>query len=301
MGNFKDAFENQKLFNAFSDSLKNFESKRMQLQAEMNYEFDKKSELLKEKTNAEIKEHILKKNIAIGSFIIVFLFMILIYFQSNKIKKEKVRSDALLLNILPEQVADELKSQGKTNAKFYNQVTVLFTDFKGFTSLSEKLSPQELVNELNTCFTAFDHIMQKHHIEKIKTIGDAYMAVGGLPIPNENHAKNAVNAALDIKDYMKDYILRQQSLGLPFFEIRIGVHSGPVVAGVVGFKKFAYDVWGDTVNTASRIESNSEIGKINISESTYELIKDDFICTYRGKVSAKGKGELAMYYVESIA
>ena len=177
------------------------------------------------------------------------------------------------------------------------QVTVLFTDFEGFTELTEKLTAEDLVTELNVCFSAFDNIMQKYGIEKIKTIGDSYMAVGGLPTPNETHAKDAIDAALEIQKFMKEYNKKKITAGKPYFETRIGIHTGPVVAGIVGVKKFAYDIWGDTVNIASRMESSGEIGKINISHSTYELVKDEFNFEHRGMISAKGKGKMDMYFV----
>ncbi|WP_373495933.1 adenylate/guanylate cyclase domain-containing protein [Aquiflexum sp.] len=221
-----------------------------------------------------------------------------VYIRTAELRAEKKKSDDLLLNILPEEVAEELKAKGSADAKLIDEVTVLFTDFKGFTQLSEKLSPRELVAEINDCFSAFDHIMQKHKIEKIKTIGDAYMAAGGLPTPNQTHAKDVVNAALDIQEYMKNHRVAKQSKGDLFFEIRIGIHTGPVVAGIVGVKKFQYDIWGDTVNTASRMESSGETGKVNISGTTYEEIKEFFKCSHRGKIAAKGKGEIDMYFVE---
>ncbi len=209
--------------------------------------------------------------------------------------EEKQRSDDLLLNILPSGVAEELKQKGSADAKYFDNVTVLFTDFKGFTSFAEKIGPQQLVNELDTCFKEFDGIMSKYHIEKIKTVGDAYMAVAGLPTPTADHAIRIINAAMQIRDFMKQ---RKAELGENTCEIRIGIHSGNVVAGIVGVKKFAYDIWGDTVNTAARMEQNSEAGKINISQSTYDLVKDNIRCTYRGKIDAKNKGELNMYFVD---
>jgi len=171
---------------------------------------------------------------------------------------------------------------------------VLFTDFVRFTQVSERLSPKELVNELHVCFKAFDGIIGKYNIEKIKTIGDAYLAVCGLPKADPKHAENIVNAAKEIQAFMKE---RHAQLGDNTFQIRLGVHSGSVVAGIVGVKKFAYDIWGDTVNTAARMEQNSEAGKINISHTTYELIKDKFTCEYRGEIEAKNKGALKMYFV----
>ncbi|MBK8949820.1 MAG: adenylate/guanylate cyclase domain-containing protein [Flavobacteriales bacterium] len=178
-------------------------------------------------------------------------------------------------------------------------VTVLFTDFKGFTAMSETLSPQELVRDLNECFSAFDRITEKYGIEKIKTIGDAYMAAGGLPTPNTTHATDAIKAAFEMRDFIAEGKARKVAGGLPYFEIRIGVHTGPVVAGIVGVKKFQYDIWGDTVNTASRMESSGEVGQVNISEATYALVKDatGLSFTPRGKVQAKGKGEMEMYFV----
>ena len=221
-----------------------------------------------------------------------------LYKALKELGSEKERSDLLLLNILPAEIAEELKLTGTAEAKLIEQVTVLFTDFKGFTEASEKLSPQELVSEINQCFTHFDRITGKYGIEKIKTIGDAYMAVGGLPTKNDTHAIDVVNAALDIQNFMEKLRIEKTSEGLPCFEIRIGIHTGSVVAGIVGVKKFQYDIWGDTVNTASRMESSGEVGKINISGSTYLSIKDKFNCHHRGKISAKGKGEIDMYFVE---
>jgi ligand-binding sensor domain-containing protein/class 3 adenylate cyclase len=218
--------------------------------------------------------------------------------RTAELRAEKKKSDDLLLNILPEEVAEELKAKGSADAQLIDEVTVLFTDFKGFTQLSEKLSPKELVAEINDCFSAFDHIMQKHKIEKIKTIGDAYMAAGGLPTPNQTHARDVVNAALDIQEYMQKHRMTKEAKGELFFEIRIGIHTGPVVAGIVGIKKFQYDIWGDTVNTASRMESSGETGKVNISGTTYEEVKEFFECIHRGKIAAKGKGDIDMYFVE---
>jgi class 3 adenylate cyclase len=214
-------------------------------------------------------------------------------------KVEKRNADELLLNILPLDVAEELKSKGHSEARQYDKVTVLFTDFLGFTHLSEQLTPEELVNDLNLCFSAFDEITEKYGIEKIKTIGDAYMAAGGLPTPNLTNAKDVVLAALEISDFIEDGKSRKIANNQPYFEIRIGVNTGPLVAGIIGVKKFQYDIWGDTVNTAARLETNCLPGKINISQSTYELLKDDsdFEFERRGKISTKGKGEIEMWFV----
>lgn len=215
--------------------------------------------------------------------------------RTSEIVEEKKKSDELLLNILPEEVARELKETGHTTAHQYDRVTVMFTDFVDFTILSEQMDSQELVEELHNCFKAFDAIMSKHGIEKIKTIGDAYLAVCGLPLPDEHHAEKVVTAAKEICAFMQE---RRRQLGEKTFEVRIGIHSGEVVAGIVGVKKFAYDIWGDTVNTAARMESKSKPGKINISQTTYDLVKDKYTCTYRGEIEAKNKGMLKMYFVE---
>ncbi|MBD0293639.1 MAG: adenylate/guanylate cyclase domain-containing protein [Flavisolibacter sp.] len=204
----------------------------------------------------------------------------------------------LFLNILPADTADELKATGTAKAKYYQSVSVLFADFKGFTQMSERLPPAMLVSELNEVFTAFDRIIQKYEIEKIKTIGDAYMCAGGLPVPNNTHPKDVVNAALEMRDYIHQCNENRQDDIV--FEVRLGISTGPVISGIVGLKKFAYDIWGDTVNIAARMETCSEPGRINISGATYELIKDDFYCTYRGKINAKNKGEVDMYFVENI-
>lgn len=218
--------------------------------------------------------------------------------EKKQVEKLYNRSEELLLNILPAETAEELKTKGHVDAQLMDQVTVLFTDFKGFTAISEQLAPKDLVRDIHECFSEFDRIMAKHGVEKIKTIGDAYMAAGGLPRPKETHATDVVKAALEMVAFMEEGKLQKKRQGLPYFEIRVGIHTGPVVAGIVGIKKFQYDIWGDTVNTASRMESSGEPGKVNISQSTFEIVKDQFACTYRGKIAAKGKGEIDMYFVE---
>ncbi|MCX8523193.1 hypothetical protein OF897_04555 [Chryseobacterium formosus] len=212
--------------------------------------------------------------------------------RTFELQKEKQKTENLLLNILPHEVAEELKENGSSEAKYYDEVTVLFTDFVNFTQSSEKMGAEKMLVELNECFTAFDMIMEKHGLEKIKTIGDAYLAVCGLPIKNECHAYQTTLVALDIIDFIEE----RKKINPNTLDIRIGINSGSLIAGIVGVKKFAYDIWGDTVNTAARMEQNSEKGKINISESTYQLVKEKINCEYRGKIHTKGKGDMDMYF-----
>jgi class 3 adenylate cyclase len=262
-----------------------------------------KFEVEKAQAYEKLKGAQLLKNIFLGGLVLMMVFAGIFLYQRNKIKAGKSRSDELLLNILPAEVAEELKNKGSTLAKQFENVTVMFTDFHNFTQISEKLLPQELVNEIHTCFKAFDQIIEKYGIEKIKTIGDAYMCAGGLPVSNQTHAYDVVSAAIEIKEFMQKHSEERLAQGKELFEIRIGIHSGPVVAGIVGIKKFAYDIWGDTVNTASRLESCSEKGKVNLSGTTYEQIKHIgiFRVEPRGKIEAKGKGAIEMFYVERIA
>lgn len=304
-----DALEMYELYSALEDSIRNEENTRQLMRQQYEHDFAEKEAALRfeqEKKDAIAKEQLQRKNLQrnalLGGFALTLLLAVVFFTQRNRIGKEKARSEELLLNILPEETAEELKSKGSAEARLIESVTVLFTDFKGFTSMSEILSPQELVRDLHECFSAFDHILEKYGIEKIKTIGDAYMAAGGLPTPTKDHAEKVVDAALEMRDFVEAGKARKQAQGQPFFEIRIGVHTGPVVAGIVGVKKFQYDIWGDTVNTASRMESSGEVGKVNISQSTYELVKEnpDFSFTPRGKVEAKGKGELEMYFVDNV-
>jgi class 3 adenylate cyclase len=302
--NYKAAWENEMLFKQYYDSLFNKENEKKLTSLQMQYEFDKKESLAKagqEKKDAialkELQKQKLVRNGFVGGFAIVLLFAGVFFTQRRKIKKGKKLSDDLLLNILPSEVAEELKQKGRAEAKQFDDVTVMFTDFKDFTAISEKLSPAELVAEIDTCFKAFDNIMGRYNIEKIKTIGDSYMAAGGLPVPNKTHATDVVYAALEIEKFMEEHSQQRMKEGKAIFELRIGIHSGPVVAGIVGIKKFAYDIWGDTVNIASRMESSGEAGKVNISGSTYELVKDKFNCSHRGKIEAKHMGMIDMYFV----
>jgi PAS domain S-box-containing protein len=215
-------------------------------------------------------------------------------------EQEKAKSEKLLLNILPEVIAKELKEQGSTKPVFYESVSVMFTDFKGFTKIAESLTPTELITELDGCFSYFDSLMERYNLEKLKTIGDSYMCAGGIPMANKTHAIDCILAALEIQSVMNQVKELKEGLGHPYWELRLGIHTGPLIAGVIGEKKFAYDVWGDTVNTASRMEASGIIGKVNISSATYELVKDFFDCEYRGKIQAKNKGEVEMYFVTGI-
>jgi len=240
----------------------------------------------------------------------VILFLIIYYFKeenasqekllelrNDNLNNEKEKSDKLLLNILPAETAEELKATGSAQARKYDHVTVMFTDFKDFTLVSETMTPEEIVKEINYCYSEFDKILKKYGVEKIKTIGDGYMAAGGLPVKNQTNHFDTINAALEIRDFLEKEKEKRIKENKIFFEARIGVHTGPVIAGVVGLDKFAYDIWGDTVNTASRLETSGETGKVNVSGSTYELIKDSYPCIYRGKIQAKNKGEVDMYFV----
>jgi len=218
--------------------------------------------------------------------------------KNRIILEERKRSDQLLLNILPPSIADELKLQGWAQARHYEQASVLFCDFRNFTSIAERMPPDQLIQELDRCFRAFDRIIETHRLEKIKTIGDCYMAAGGIPEEDPEHPRRIVLAAQDMLHYLQEFNTERRAVNLPLFEARIGIHTGPLVAGVVGEKKFAYDVWGDTVNVAARMESGGETGRINISASTYDLVRDAFLCTHRGKINVKHDRSVDMYFVD---
>lgn len=227
----------------------------------------------------------------------LIIFVIAVVFEDQKSQAQR-SSDSLLENILPQSTAEELKANGSSEARYHEQVTVLFADIVDFTKHTENLEPKELVAELDYCYKKFDEIVTRNNVEKIKVIGDAYMCAGGLPQNNETHFIDVIKVAFEIDDFLKQYKTERQALGKDYFELRIGIHTGSVVAGIVGSKKFTYDIWGNTVNIAARMESSGERGKINISEKTYELVKDRYNCTPRGKISAKNIGELDMYFVE---
>jgi class 3 adenylate cyclase len=218
--------------------------------------------------------------------------------KNRIIQEEKRRSDELLLNILPEEVMHELKAHGKTTAKNYAKATVLFADIKDFTGISERLTPDQLIEGLDAYFERFDKVIEKYGIEKIKTIGDAYVCAGGVPTKSETNPHLVVQAALDFMKEIESLHRERVAQGKIPFEFRIGIHTGQLVAGVIGIRKFAYDIWGDTVNMAARMQQAGQEGKINISGGTYEMVKDKFACVYRGKIEAKNKGEVDMYFVE---
>lgn len=304
------AFEYQKLYNDIKDTLYNAEMDKRLQALTLNFEIEKKQgqiDLLtidKELKELTIQRQKLQRNtVAISGILMLLLAggMLNRYRYVRRTKKiieyEKERSDQLLLNVLPAETAEELKERGSATPKHYDMVTVLFTDFKGFTRIAEQLTPQELVAELDLCFHAFDKIIDKYNIEKIKTIGDAYMCAGGIPVANTSNPVDVVKAGLEIREFMDQLKIKKEREGKDFWELRIGIHTGPVIAGVVGKNKFAYDIWGDAVNTASRMESSGIPGKVNISGRTYELVRDQFSCTYRGAIKAKNKGEIDMYIV----
>lgn len=293
-----------KAFVAFRDSVNNLEA--MQEMADMRTDFEvsqKQGEV--DLLNQQRRTQRIVVIATIIALVLIGIIAVGLYRRNRFVREtnriiaqEKDRSDSLLLNILPEETAEELKEKGKVAAKKFESVSVLFTDFKGFTSFAENMSPEALVETVDFYFSQFDKIIEKHGLEKIKTIGDAYMCVGGLPFPLEDHARKAVEAALEIADFVRESA-RSLPEDKPRFDIRIGINTGPVVAGVVGTKKFAYDIWGDAVNIAARMESHSEPGRINISEDTYQLIKEDFDCEYRGAIEAKNRGRLKMYFVKA--
>ena len=301
---FKLALFYSRQFNLLKDSLLNSEKSQEVSRLKMQYDFDKKDAYEKamqqvkdEMKDKELQRQKVFRNSLIAGLAVVLIFSLVFFAQRNRIRREKKRSDELLLNILPATVADELQRNGVAHAQHFEQVTVMFADIKGFTSIAEKFTPAELVQVIDQLFGAFDLITARYGIEKIKTIGDCYMCASGLPIPNQTHAFDIVSAALEIQEYMKSFNAEKGTQGYPQFNLRIGIHSGPVVAGVVGSRKFAYDIWGDTVNMASRMEASGEPGEVNISSQTYTLIAGQFDCVQRGSMEVKGKGSTQMYFV----
>ncbi|SDS22591.1 adenylate/guanylate cyclase domain-containing protein [Gramella sp. MAR_2010_147] len=301
-GNMSEAYYFYKEYIVYKDSVLNVSTAQNMAGLRADYEVAQKQAEVDLLSEQRKNQQLVVISIAIASFLICLLAFGL--YRRNRfikrtsaiIEKEKNRSELLLLNILPEETARELKKNGKVRAKKFESVTVLFADFKRFTLVAEKLTPERLIKTIDYYFSKFDKIMEKYDIEKIKTIGDSYMAASGLPFPNPDHASRILMAAFEMIQFVKE--TKENSLyDDADFDVRIGLNSGPVVAGVVGTKKFAYDIWGDTVNIAARMESHSDIGRINISENTYELIKRKFDCEYRGEVEVKNGRILKMYYV----
>jgi adenylate cyclase len=301
-GNVDLSFKYYKNYIAFRDSVNNIDAVQKMADLRYNYGISKKQvevNLLNERQRNQ-------RNVVIATIIALVLILMLLagLYQRYKftrkantiIEAEKKRSDNLLLNILPEETAQELKLSGKVRAKKFDSVTVMFTDFQGFTQYATSLDPEILVETVDFYFSKFDAIMEKYGLEKIKTVGDSYMCAGGLPFPSGDHAYKMVQAALEIEQFIRD-TKKDPTNKMIGLDIRIGINTGPVVAGVVGTKKFAYDIWGDTVNIASRMESNSIPGKINISENTYELVKHAFDVEFRGDLHVKNRGIMKMYFV----
>jgi adenylate cyclase len=317
LNNFKEAFRFNSLYTNLKDSIQSVE-KNKAVELIKQFENEKKQREIKLLTkDSEIqqlsikRQKIIRNSVTIVGALLLMLAVLLLHryryvrktnselAEKNQIiNYEKDRSDKLLLNILPAETAEELKTNGYAEAKTFEMVTVMFTDFVGFTKMAEKMTAQELVGEIDFCFKKFDGIISNSAIEKIKTIGDSYMCAGGLPVVNTTNPLDVVKAAIEIQRFMLNLKAERKAAGKPFFDLRLGVHTGPVIAGVVGIKKYQYDIWGDTVNIASRMESSSEPEKVNISQTTYEHVKDHFTCSYRGKIEAKNKGLIDMYYVD---
>ncbi len=313
LSDYAKAYKYQNLLLAVKDTIYNKEIDIKLSNYEFNFEIEKKQGqiTLLEKENAikeiNIKQQRFAKNAVLAGFALILVIAFILYrnyltkVRVNKLlDSQKAQIETLLLNILPFEVAKELQDTGHAKPRYYESVSVLFTDFKGFTNIADSLSPQEVVTELDTFFIAFDEIMEKYQIEKIKTIGDSYMCAGGIPVENENHLEHIIEAGLEIQNFMRVKNEMRTVAGLAPWELRIGIHIGPVVAGVVGKNKYAYDIWGSTVNIASRMESNGAPGQVNISAKTFEMIKDRYHCTHRGKISAKNIGEIDMYFVNGV-
>ena len=293
-GNMGESFKYYKSYVTYRDSVNNIKSVQKMADLRTDYEVSQKQievDLLNQQKRNQ-------RNILISLFIILGLTTIILgtlYWYYRTIAREKKRSENLLLNILPAETAKELKRNGKVDAVKFDEVTVLFTDFVEFSKSAEHVEPEQLVKSIDYYFKGFDEIATKYDLEKIKTIGDSYMCACGLPTANPAHARNVINAAKEMIALVQNELNAEDDLS--HFDVRIGIHTGPVVAGIVGIKKWQYDIWGDTVNIASRMESKSEPGRINLSETTYQKIKDEFSCEYRGEIEVKNRGILKMYFL----
>ena len=303
---YEKALKISEKYHAIKDSIFTITKTKAITNIQSKYDSEKKEQQIALLMADKKFSHLLRNSL-IGLILLVLVIVIVLYnryrFERRSIKTisaEKSRSDELLLNILPSETAEELKKYGKTSAKYYDEVSVLFADIIGFSQISQQMSPQALVADLDKYFGAFDLIMEKYGLEKIKTIGDAYLAAGGLPHQDKGTPVEVINAAIEMQQYVESLKKEKAANDEPLFEVRIGVHTGPIVAGGVGIKKFAYDIWGDTVNTAARMEQYGVAGKVNISEQTYQIVKDHFNCTFRGNIEVKNRGVFAMYFVEGV-
>ncbi len=289
VGHYKEALQFVLRTKVIDDSIYNAERTQIIRETEGKYQ----NELLK-KEKAIQQTQLDSQRTALWLVLSGLLLLLLLAWS---VWRGKRRSDGLLANILPRDTIKELKSRGSVQARRYESVSVLFTDFKDFTRIAEQLSPEQLVADIDRCFRAFDAILERYPVEKIKTIGDSYMCAAGLPKPDTRHAQMLVQVGLEMQNFMQHHNAERRAQGQQEFPMRVGIHSGPVVAGVVGVRKFAYDIWGDTVNTAARMESSGEPGQVNISGATYSLVNGTYRCTPRGTVEAKGKEPMEMYFV----
>lgn len=311
-GNYKEAYSYHSKYSSLQNQLGSVDLKQLSEMTNRALVDSKNKEIQielirKKKLEAEVKKQKAIKYSFIAGSLLLLVFLVVLFNrfrlinrQKQIIETEQKRSDSLLLNILPADVAEELKRNGSASARSFNKVSVMFADIQNFTKIGEKLSPEKLVAEIDFYFKAFDNIITKYGIEKIKTIGDAYMCAAGLYKEDDNSATDMVHAALELQAFVNQTRIERVARNEIFFEIRIGIHTGAVVAGIVGLKKFAYDIWGDAVNTAARMETAGETNKINISEATFAIVREHFDCTYRGKLEVKNKGMLDMYFVDGV-
>jgi class 3 adenylate cyclase len=311
LNNYPNAFNYQALLTEVNYELYNEANDKKIQTLQFGYEIDKReNEITQLTTEKALQESEMKRQriviyAVLGGLVLIMAIAVIMYrnyrekARINKIlDKQNAEIESLILNILPKEIARELQAEGEATPRYYENVSVLFTDFKGFSSISKGMTPNELVEHLNDYFHAFDDIVGQFGLEKIKTIGDAYMCAGGIPLPNNTHPLDIVKAGLAMQEYINKRKQEYAARGEVGWDLRVGIHTGPIVAGVVGKKKYAYDIWGNTVNIASRMESNGEPGKVNISEATYNLVKDQYKCHHRGKIYAKNVGDIDMYFVE---